>query len=125
MLPPPHPPLTSPPAAADHRSLHTVRTDPLQWEDPTGTRRLWESAERTTRRGAIDGVAVVALISTPSGTGPPMLPVLRQFRPPVGSYCLELPAGLVDAGETAATAAVRELFEETGAACDLLLQLQW
>jgi 8-oxo-dGTP pyrophosphatase MutT (NUDIX family) len=44
----------------------------------------------------------------------PMLPVLKQFRPPVANYCLELPAGLVDAGESVGQAAVRELLEETG-----------
>ena len=97
-LPPPpaaaaatrHPP---PPTAALLRiaASNAVPTRaPLQWEDPTGTRRLWESAERTTRRGDIDGVAVVALIRAPSGTGPPMLPVIRQFRPPVKNYCLEV-----------------------------------
>lgn len=43
-----------------------------------------------------------------------MLPILFQFRPPLAAYCLELPAGLVDAGEVAGAAAARELLEETG-----------
>jgi ADP-ribose pyrophosphatase len=38
----------------------------------------------------------------------------KQFRPPVGKVCIEIPAGLLDAGESAATCAVRELKEETG-----------
>ncbi|GCB68939.1 hypothetical protein scyTo_0000972 [Scyliorhinus torazame] len=32
----------------------------------------------------------------------------------MGWYCLELPAGLIDDGETAEIAALRELLEETG-----------
>ena len=37
-----------------------------------------------------------------------------QYRPPVAATTIELPAGLIDAGETAEEAAVRELKEETG-----------
>jgi ADP-ribose pyrophosphatase len=40
--------------------------------------------------------------------------VVRQYRPAVESYTLELPAGLVDAGEDPETTARRELLEETG-----------
>ncbi|CAM9931366.1 unnamed protein product, partial [Phaeothamnion confervicola] len=40
--------------------------------------------------------------------------IVSQFRPPVASAVVESPAGLVDAGEDAATAASRELREETG-----------
>ena len=38
----------------------------------------------------------------------------KQFRPPVGKVCIEIPAGLLDAGEDASACAVRELKEETG-----------
>lgn len=40
--------------------------------------------------------------------------LIRQFRFPVGDYVYELPAGLVDVGETLEEAAQRELKEETG-----------
>jgi ADP-ribose pyrophosphatase len=38
----------------------------------------------------------------------------KQFRPPVDKVCIEVPAGLIDAGETPEQCALRELKEETG-----------
>jgi len=38
----------------------------------------------------------------------------RQWRPPIGKVCIEVPAGLIDEGETAEECALRELKEETG-----------
>jgi 8-oxo-dGTP pyrophosphatase MutT (NUDIX family) len=56
-----------------------------------------------------DAVAVVPL--TPSGD----VILVRQFRPPVRTELLEIPAGLLDVdGEDALTCAGRELTEETG-----------
>lgn len=45
---------------------------------------------------------------------PEKLVMIRQYRYPVGDYIYELPAGLIDAGENANEAAVREMKEETG-----------
>lgn len=56
-------------------------------------------------------VAVLTLVER-GGTTSVLL--VSQFRPPVGKSVIELPAGLIDSGETAETAAVRELAEETG-----------
>ncbi|MGH0136907.1 UNVERIFIED_CONTAM: hypothetical protein FKN15_036749 [Acipenser sinensis] len=42
------------------------------------------------------------------------LVMVKQFRPPMGCYCLEFPAGLIDDNESAEDAALRELLEETG-----------
>jgi 8-oxo-dGTP pyrophosphatase MutT (NUDIX family) len=40
--------------------------------------------------------------------------LVRQFRPAVETITLELPAGLVDVGDTPENTAIRELKEETG-----------
>lgn len=42
------------------------------------------------------------------------LVLIRQFRYPLGDYIYELPAGLVDEGETMHDAVIREMREETG-----------
>ena len=92
----------------------------MQWVDPNGRQRFWESCERTTRSSSgVDGVAIVAKTAAGASDsevadgGAKML-VISQYRPPLESYCLEIPAGLIDPGETAETAALRELKEETG-----------
>jgi 8-oxo-dGTP pyrophosphatase MutT (NUDIX family) len=58
-------------------------------------------------------VAVVARV-LPRALAPARIVIIKQYRPPIGVYCLELPAGLIDAGESAGEAALRELAEETG-----------
>lgn len=58
--------------------------------------------------------AVCVLALRPAGTSQ-TLEVLgvRQLRPAIGTATWELPAGLVDSGESPETAAARELAEET------------
>lgn len=70
----------------------------------------WEYADRTRARGA---VAIVAV------TDEGRLLLTEQYRIPVGRRVIELPAGLVgdidgEEDEELATAAARELLEETG-----------
>lgn len=43
--------------------------------------------------------------------------LVRQFRPAVNEYTLEMPAGHIDKGEDALSSAKRELYEETGYSC--------
>ncbi len=45
---------------------------------------------------------------------PDKIVLIRQYRYPVGDMIYELPAGLIDEGENAPQAAVREMKEETG-----------
>ena len=45
---------------------------------------------------------------------PEKIVMIRQYRYPLDAWIYELPAGLIDEGETASQAAVREMKEETG-----------
>ena len=56
-------------------------------------------------------MGIVAILEKPSG---PEILLQKQFRPPVEKVTIEVPAGLIDSGETAEDCAVRELKEETG-----------
>ncbi|KAK9808257.1 hypothetical protein WJX73_004125 [Symbiochloris irregularis] len=85
----------------------------IEWADPTGRERVWECAERQTRsQGGVDGVAIFALVK--KAGSPISLVLVSQFRPPQGRTVIEVPAGLIDEGESAEAAAVREPKEETG-----------
>lgn len=87
----------------------------IHWADPTGKERVWESAERTTRGSSgIDAVAVLAILRSETNKFPTSTVIIEQYRPPVAKYVVELPAGLIDDGETPEDAAIRELEEETG-----------
>jgi len=77
-----------------------------------GKRRSWSYIER---RGSQQAVVIAARTRL---TG--SLVLIRQFRVPFGRSLVELPAGLVDPGETPAEAARRELAEETGYAGEVL-----
>ncbi|TGO84118.1 hypothetical protein BPOR_0547g00070 [Botrytis porri] len=83
------------------------------YRDPRGKVRNWEHAERSTRpkSSEIDGVGIVAIIQKETG---PELVLQKQYRPPLDKIVIEVPAGLIDEGETAEEAALRELKEETG-----------
>src|SRR5690606_19062491 len=91
-----------------------IRSFASTYVDPLGAERTWEFAERTTRpKGvAIDGVGIIAILTAPGKE--PELVLQKQFRPPVDKWCIEIPAGLIDEGETPEECAVRELREETG-----------
>ncbi|KIX10582.1 uncharacterized protein Z518_01666 [Rhinocladiella mackenziei CBS 650.93] len=88
----------------------------ISYDDPSGEQRTWESAERLTRptNSEIDAVGVIAILNDPNTSSGPSLLLQKQFRPPVNKVTIEIPSGLIDAGEDPATAALRELKEETG-----------
>ncbi|EFY89517.1 ADP-ribose pyrophosphatase [Metarhizium acridum CQMa 102] len=100
-----------------HAAIHAIRLTyflfRINYRDANGTPRTWESAERSTRPAntEIDGVGIVAILDKPTGKE---IILQKQYRPPIGMVTVEVPAGLVDAGESAEQAAVRELREETG-----------
>lgn len=75
----------------------------------TATVETWPDVDEYEVIRKHDAVAVVPL--TPSGD----VILVRQFRPPVRTELLEIPAGLLDVdGEDALACAGRELTEETG-----------
>jgi ADP-ribose pyrophosphatase len=70
-------------------------------EQPDGSRKRYYWAE----------IAPAVVIVAVAGD---TLVMVEQYRPVIGEHCLELPAGLVEDGESYTTAGARELREETG-----------
>lgn len=58
-----------------------------------------------------DGVCVIAK------TKKDEIVCIKQYRPAIGKYIIELPAGGIDNIETPLQAGIRELYEETGFVC--------
>lgn len=77
----------------------------ITYRDARGTVRTWEALKRV----GVNGIVVMVAV-TPTRN----VILEKQFRPPMGRDVIELPAGLVDPGESMEAAANRELIEETG-----------
>nr|XP_048317214.1 ADP-sugar pyrophosphatase [Myodes glareolus]XP_048317215.1 ADP-sugar pyrophosphatase [Myodes glareolus]XP_048317216.1 ADP-sugar pyrophosphatase [Myodes glareolus] len=90
-----------------------VKFEKTTYMDPTGKTRTWETVKLTTRKGkSADVVSIIPVLQRTLHYECVVL--VKQFRPPMGGYCLEFPAGLIDDGESPEAAALRELEEETG-----------
>ncbi len=88
----------------------------VTYEDQRGQTKQWHMVSRTERPKCITGNIrhPDAAIIVPYHRQDDKLVVIREFRVPVGGYQYGFPAGLLDPGEDLATAAGRELKEETG-----------
>lgn len=74
------------------------------------SRRKAEHIKLLTGDSAAEGVVIYPILKE----DPEKIVMIRQYRYPLGDYLYELPAGLIDAGETPDIAAMREMKEETG-----------
>ncbi|XP_071590230.1 ADP-sugar pyrophosphatase isoform X1 [Heliangelus exortis] len=91
-----------------------LKLEETTYTDPFGKTRTWESVKRTGNKKGVsaDGVAVIAVLQRTLHYD--CIVLVKQFRPPINRYCLEFPAGLIEENESAESAALRELEEETG-----------
>ena len=74
------------------------------------SRRKADEIKIITKKLAAEGVVIYPVLKD----DPDKIVMIRQYRYPLDEYLYELPAGLIDAGETPEEAAVREMKEETG-----------
>ncbi len=88
----------------------------MRYRDRAGTEKAWVYASRQDppRAGSGDFDLPDAVIVVAFHTERQQLVVIREFRVPLADYQYGLPAGLVDAGESAEECARREFAEETG-----------
>lgn len=69
-----------------------------------------DALKANTRKNTPDGVIIYAVHKGDTDR----IVLVKQYRYSIGDYIYELPAGLVDEGESYQTTAVREMKEETG-----------
>jgi ADP-ribose pyrophosphatase len=126
--------VTDDPSPADHewRVVESVTEYETGWyaggydlvELPDGRQKRYYWAELP------PAVVVVATVEEPSSLGlPPVdadraVVMVEQFRPTIRELCYELPAGIVEDGESYAEAGARELEEEVGLVADSVALLE-
>ncbi len=97
---------------SDNRFLNLFKMDALTEKGQPFdyffvSRRKENEIKLLTRDAKAEGVVIYPLLKNE----PEKIILIRQYRYPLGDYIYELPAGLIDAGESPEQAAVRE---ETG-----------
>lgn len=74
------------------------------------SRNPMEKIKIVTKTEQAEGIIIFPIMKEK----PDILVMIKQYRYPLDDYLYELPAGLIEAGEAADEAAVREMQEETG-----------
>ena len=102
-------------ALSDNRFLNLFKLDALtdsgrQFDYFFVSRRKADRLKLLTGDISAEGVVIYPILKDDPGK----IIMIRQYRYPIGDYLYELPAGLIDDGETPGVAAVREMKEETG-----------
>ena len=93
-----------------HYTLPDGRPYTYEGVSRKGPERYEAALEALGSTGAPDPAAVCIVPLLPDGS----VLLEREFRYPLNSWCVSLPAGLIDAGESLEEAVARELSEETG-----------
>ena len=93
-----------------HYTLPDGRPYTYEGASRKGPERYEAALEALGSTGAPDPDAVCIVPLLPDGS----VLLEREFRYPLNSWCVSLPAGLIDAGESLEEAVARELSEETG-----------
>eukprot|EP00397_Hematodinium_sp_SG-2012_P052513 GEMP01062113.1.p1 GENE.GEMP01062113.1~~GEMP01062113.1.p1 ORF type:complete len:223 (+),score=52.42 GEMP01062113.1:114-782(+) len=118
------PPFTDLSSAKTCGETKWLRLETVNYVDEQGCARPWDRCVRTTKldENSTDAVAIVATLTKNKKASSRVAKIdpedeilmVKQFRPPINGYTIELPAGLIDKGETPGEAALRELKEECG-----------
>ena len=100
---------------SDNRFLNLYEMDAIANDGSSfsyyfASRNKEEDLPLVTGKVPANGIVIYALLKDE----PDKIVMIRQYRYPLGDYLYELPAGLIDEGESACEAAARELKEETG-----------
>ena len=100
---------------------HFITRFDVDYETEDGQSKVYEMISRKKDITSLEELrgdkpdAVVLILTNMSGD---RILVNREFRMASGSWVMNFPAGLIDEGEDAETAAARELREETGCVAD-------
>ena len=92
-----------------HVDATSVHDTPVSYYVASRAKKI-ESMKAVTRENNPDGVVIYSIY----GENHDKVVLIRQYRYTIGDYIYEFPAGLVEPGESYHSAAIRELFEETG-----------